>query len=61
LADYLSTGQLRGDLIMVEICERMGWDWYTYHNQPAWFIQLIEHKMGIEAKRQEREAKRTPR
>lgn len=35
---------------MLEIMERYGWDWHTYHDQPTWVIDLIHKKMAMEAK-----------
>jgi len=34
-----------------------GWDYYTYMNQPTWFVELIIERMRIDAKKQEAEAK----
>ena len=35
---------------MVNVCEKMGWDFFTYMAQPKWFVDLIAAKMGVEAK-----------
>jgi hypothetical protein len=32
--------------------ERYGWDYHTYIQQPAWLLELIVHKMEIEAKKE---------
>ena len=42
---------------MVEICEKFKWDYYTYINQPHWFIELIVEKMIIDAKKEAARAK----
>lgn len=28
--------------MIVIICEKMGWDYFTYLNQPDWFIELVK-------------------
>lgn len=33
------------DMFMVTICQEFGWDYYTYMNQPSYFIELIKEKM----------------
>jgi len=35
---------------MVEICHYMGWDYYTYGQQPVWFIECVTMKMREEAR-----------
>jgi hypothetical protein len=37
---------------MLEICERMGWTYDEYMDQPAWLLDLLVHKMEIEAKKE---------
>lgn len=39
-------------MLMIEICERFHWDYYTYMQQPLVFIDLIVKKMEIDAKKQ---------
>jgi hypothetical protein len=39
-------------MLMLEILERYGWDYATYLNQPAWLLDLIVHKLEIEAKKE---------
>ncbi len=39
----------------VVICEKFGWDYHTYMNQPTWFIQLIEDKAEIDYKKKQNE------
>jgi hypothetical protein len=39
---------------MIEICQYMkGWDYYTYMNQPTWFLELIRLKRNIDGKYQQ--------
>jgi hypothetical protein len=40
---------------MLTICERYGWDYFTYINQPAWLLDLIVRKMDIEAQKAQQE------
>ena len=35
---------------MVAVCEKMGWDYFIYNEQPQWFIDLIIAKMNLDAK-----------
>ena len=39
-------------MLTAVICERMGWDYNTYMDQPHFFIELIIKKMEIDAMRQ---------
>jgi hypothetical protein len=41
---------------MLEILERYGWDYFVYMRQPAWLLDLIVHKMEIEAKKAKAES-----
>jgi len=38
-------------MIMVEICEMMGWTYQEYWDQPNWFIEVIREKIRIDRKR----------
>lgn len=38
-------------MIIAIICEKYGWDYFTYESQPSWFIDLIIVKMEIDAKK----------
>lgn len=33
---------------IVMICELMGWTYYQYMEQPAWFIKLIKMKISLD-------------
>lgn len=45
-------------MVTVLLCEKMGWDYYTYLRQPLWFINLIVGKMQIDAKEAKKEQER---
>lgn len=34
---------------MVVICEKMGWTYYEYMEQPAWFLELLKEKMRLDS------------
>ena len=36
-------------MLIAAICEKMGWDYWTYSKQPYWFIRLLAHKFEIDA------------
>lgn len=38
-------------MLILEICEKYKWDYYTYLAQPVWFIELIHDRMSIDAKK----------
>jgi len=38
------------EMKMVAICQEMGWDYFTYLNQPKWFLELIETKFEIDSR-----------
>jgi hypothetical protein len=40
-------------MIIVAICEVMGWDYYTYQAQPIWFTELLIRKLEIDSKKQQ--------
>jgi len=39
---------LTGDILVIEICQKMHWDYYTFQAQPIWFIEMIIEKMKID-------------
>lgn len=43
-------------MVVVEICMKFGWDYYTYMEQPSWFIDLIIFRMTIDAKKAKQES-----
>lgn len=38
---------------MLVLCDYMKWDYYTYWNQPQWFLDAMFTKIGIDSRRQE--------
>jgi len=36
------------EYIIADICERFGWTWEEYQNQPLSFIRTIKEKLKIE-------------
>ena len=51
-------GRLHPDMMIVEICKFMGWDYITYSNQPSWFIDLVTLKMNLEGEYQNKQSKK---
>lgn len=43
------------------ICEKFGWDYYTYEKQPSRFIEEIVMIMNQEAKKQQQESNKQQR
>jgi len=39
-------------MLIVEVCQNFGWDYYQYLAQPAWFLELIHSRMEIDGKKQ---------
>ena len=44
-------GELPEEIIMTMICERFGWTYQEYQNQPWWFLETIKLKIGMEGER----------
>ncbi|MCK5015451.1 MAG: hypothetical protein KAS32_00100 [Candidatus Peribacteraceae bacterium] len=42
----------------VVVCEKFGWTYEEYMNQPLDFIELIKHKYKVDGKRQTMQSKR---
>jgi hypothetical protein len=40
---------MSGDILMLAIMEKYGWDYHTYIKQPYFIIDLIVQKMVIDA------------
>jgi len=54
----IGEGSLPEEILIAEICEKFGWTYQQYLEQPAWFVELIVEKIkmeGEEMKRRERE------
>jgi len=43
---------------MLIICEKMGWDYYTYINQPSWFIKGLNKKIYLDTYKHNLEIKK---
>jgi hypothetical protein len=41
-------------MIAAVVCERMHWDYQTYIDQPAWLIELLLAKWGVDVKNAEK-------
>jgi hypothetical protein len=48
---------LSEEIIIIEICEKFGWDYYQFLQQPIWFIELIIEKNKAEARELKRREK----
>jgi hypothetical protein len=46
------SGMIKGDMVIACLCEKMGWDYYTYLDQPVWFVELLIQKLEIDNKKQ---------
>jgi len=47
--------------VIADICERFGWTYFEYQNQPWWFLEVIKLKMRLEGefhKQEERKLKK---
>lgn len=44
-------------MLIAAVCEKMGWDYHTYMEQPVWFLRLLAHKFEIDAKNAEQAQK----
>lgn len=53
----LGEGNLPEEMMIIEICEEFGWDYYQFLNQPVWFIDLIIEKSKAEARESKRREK----
>ena len=51
------SGHLSSELIVLEVCKFMHWDYWTYIKQPSWFIDLILMEMSVDARTIERNNK----
>jgi len=53
----IGEGSLPEEILIAEICEKFGWTFQEYLEQPAWFVELIVEKIkaeGEEIKRREK-------
>lgn len=54
-------GAIPEDVVVAEICERFGWTYEQYWDQPASFLEVIRVKMQVENEYREKEQKRAER
>jgi hypothetical protein len=45
-------------MLIVSICERFGWTYQEYMDQPLWFIDLLLAKMDIDRQMMEKKLKK---
>ena len=45
----IGRGYVEPEMIILEICKYMNWDYQTYLKQPYWLIDLILSKQKIDA------------
>lgn len=45
-------------MLIAELCEKYGWTYSEYMSNPQWFLDLIERKYVIDAKRAEMASKK---
>lgn len=45
---------------MAIVCERMHWDYFTFEQQPSWFVELLLKKWELDAKAAEGARSRMP-
>lgn len=36
-------------MVAVALCEAMHWTYQQYLEQPTWFLELLKHKMRVDA------------
>jgi hypothetical protein len=49
---------VRGEMIVAVICERMGWTYRQYYEQPLHFTELLIRKLDIDNKNSSAASKR---
>jgi hypothetical protein len=47
------SGVVKGDMVVVALCQIMGWTYQQYHEQPTYFIELLLAKLEIDNRKQE--------
>ena len=45
-------------LNIILLCKELGWTYDEYMNQPYWFVEGMEEVMRLEAKHEEKQAKK---
>lgn len=51
MSSYFASGNLRGELITLELCQVYGWTYQEFYSQPQWFIDLAIEKLKVDRKR----------
>ena len=46
------------EMVMSILCREMKWDYATYQKQPAWFIDMLQKMLSIEAYETNRKLKK---
>ena len=44
-------------MFILELCEKYSWDYYTYFNQPSWFLDLAKTKYILDNEKANRQSK----
>lgn len=57
----LGRGQVGEELSMILLCHEMKWDYFTYKEQPSWFIASLRLKLTMDARHQQAEQKKAER
>jgi len=39
-------------MIIVDVCQRFGWTYQEYLEQPEWFLDLIKVRMDIDSRKE---------
>jgi hypothetical protein len=58
LAVEYAKGFVRNEMMMVIICEKFGWTYYEYLQQPQYFIELIIEKLKVDEQREANQSKK---
>jgi hypothetical protein len=51
---YKGQGAVSDKLGVVLLCKQMKWDYYTFMQQPEWFVNLIRLTNNLDAEYQEK-------
>jgi len=44
-------------MLVVSICQEMGWTYFDYMIQPAWFLTLLRDKIVLDSEARRKETK----
>jgi len=45
-------------MLVVSICQEMGWTYFEYMSQPTWFLTLLKDKMFLDSEARRKEMKK---